>query len=132
MPRPTYRSVDEYIDALPEQTRALVQRARATLKRALPKSTEGISYGIPIVKLDDTMVLFFAGYARHWSIYPLTPGLLRDLGTELEPRLRGKTIRFSLDERFPTALVSRIAKVRAREVAEKKTQPPERAARSKR
>jgi uncharacterized protein YdhG (YjbR/CyaY superfamily) len=118
MPRPTFESVDAYLAAQSPATRACLERARATLRKALPRATESISYGIPVYKIDGAMILFFAGFARHWSIYPLTPALSRELGTELADRLQGKTIRFTLDERFPAGLVTRIAKVRAAEAAE--------------
>lgn len=130
-------SVDAYLAAQPEGARAVLARVRAAIKKALPRATERISYRIPTYDLDGKMVLFFAGFRRHWSIYPLTPALQRELGEELAPRLAGKTIRFAYDERFPAGLLARIAKVRAKESAEsaakpKKTQPRKRAARKKR
>lgn len=118
VPRPTFESVDDYLAALPKPARAALDRVRATVKKALPRATEGISYQIPVYKLDGAMVLFFAGYARHYSIYPTTPALLRELGDELAPRLRNRTIRFSLDEPVPVRLITRIAEVRAAEVVE--------------
>lgn len=128
MPRVKEPSVDDYLAAQPPEARAVLARVRAAIKKALPRSTERISYRIPTYDVDGTMVLYFAGFARHWSIYPLTPALGRELGDELAPRLKGKTIRFAYDEKFPAALIARIAKVRAAEAA----QPRKRAARSRR
>lgn len=125
-------SVDAYLAAQPPETRATLERVRATIRRALPRATERISYQIPTYDIGGRMVLFFAGFAKHWSIYPLTPALLREIGTELTPRLRGKTIRFSYDEAFPTKLIMKIAKVRAIENEKKKPQARKRAARTKR
>ena len=120
----TTPSVDEYLAAQPPQARAVLARVRATIKKTLPRATERISYRIPTYDVDGTMVLFFAGFARHWSIYPLTPALQRELGEEIAPRLKGKTIRFDYDERFPAGLVARIAKVRAAEAKKRALAKP--------
>jgi uncharacterized protein YdhG (YjbR/CyaY superfamily) len=111
-------SVDDYLAAQPAPVRALLDRVRAAIKRALPGATERISYQIPVYELDGHMVLFFAGYRGHYSIYPTTPRLLSELGSDLEGRIRGRTIRFSLEEPVPIRLVARIAKVRAAEALE--------------
>lgn len=115
MPRPTFESVNEYIAAQPPHGRVVLERVRATIRKALPGASEGISYQIPVFKLDGVMVLYFAGYARHYSIYPATPRLTSALKKELSGLLHAKTIRFSIDEPVPTRLVTRIAKLRAEE-----------------
>ena len=115
MPRPTFESVNEYIAAQPPHGRAVLERLRATIRKALPGASEGISYQIPVFKLDGVMVLYFAGYARHYAIYPATPRLTSALKKELSGLLHAKTIRFPIDEPVPTRLVTRIAKLRAEE-----------------
>jgi uncharacterized protein YdhG (YjbR/CyaY superfamily) len=119
MPRPTFETVADYIAAQPPPTRAALKKVRATIRKALPRATEGISYQIPIYKLDGVMVLYFAGYANHYSIYPATPKLLAALGKKDAARLQHKaTLRFSLDEPVPVRLITRIAKLRAAETRE--------------
>lgn len=110
-------AVDAYLAAQPAAARAVLARVRATIRKALPGATEEISYRIPTYKLDARMVVYFAGFREHWSMYPATDGLLEELGDELEGRRHGRgTLRFRYDERFPAKLVARIARVRAREV----------------
>jgi uncharacterized protein YdhG (YjbR/CyaY superfamily) len=117
--RPTYDSVDDYIAAQPLPARSVLERVRATIRKALPDATEGISYQIPVYKLDGVMVLYFAGFRNHYSIYPTTPHLINTLKNELTGLLHSKaTIRFPLSDKVPTALITRIAKVRAVEAAE--------------
>lgn len=108
-------SVAEYIAAQPAPARRALKVVRATIRKALPRATEGISYQIPVYKLDGRMVLYFAGFAQHCSIYPATTRLVRALGRDLGDRLRNKTIRFPLDEKVPTGLIKRIARLRAAE-----------------
>ena len=118
MPRPTFESVDKYIAAQSPHGRPVLERVRATIRKALPGATEAISYQIPVYKLDGVMVLFFAGFERHYSIYPATPHVTSALKKELSGLLRKKTIRFPIDEPVPTRLVTRIAKLRAEEAME--------------
>jgi uncharacterized protein YdhG (YjbR/CyaY superfamily) len=116
-----YASVDEYIAAQPQPARPVLERVRATIRKALPGATEGISYQIPVYKLDGVMVLYFAGFQHHYSIYPATPRVVTALAEELSGLLHSKaTIRFPFGA-VPARLIARIAKLRAAEVAERKT-----------
>lgn len=127
-----YKSVDDYIAAQPAPARSVLQRVRATIRKALPGATEGISYQIPIYKLDGRMVLYFAGFQRHYSIYPATARVVGALKKELTGLLHSKaTIRFSLADAVPTRLISRIAKLRAAEAAELKMERAKRTASKK-
>ena len=117
MARTEYQSVDGYIAAQPAPARSVLERVRATIRTALPGATEGISYQIPVYKLDGRMVLYFAGFQHHYSIYPATARVVGALENELAGRLHSKaTIRFPLADAVPTRLVTRIARLRASEV----------------
>jgi uncharacterized protein YdhG (YjbR/CyaY superfamily) len=119
MARTEYQSVDDYIAAQPAPARSVLERVRATIRKALPAATEGISYQIPVYKLDGRMVLYFAGFQHHYSIYPATARVVGALENELAGRLHSKaTIRFPLADVVPTRLVTRIARLRASEVTE--------------
>jgi uncharacterized protein YdhG (YjbR/CyaY superfamily) len=119
MGRNEHGSVGAYIGAQPLPARSVLRRVRATIRKALPGATEGISYRIPIYRLGGRMVLYFAGFRHHYSIYPATARVKRALGKELIGLVHSKgTIRFPLDEAVPTRLIARIAKLRAAEAAE--------------
>jgi uncharacterized protein YdhG (YjbR/CyaY superfamily) len=116
MAKTDFQSVDEYLASLPAETHATLRQVRAAIRKALPKATEGISYQIPVYKIDGKMVLYFAGLKAHYSIYPATATLLKAMKKELTPHLHSKaTLRFSYDDKVPTALIARIAKTRAAE-----------------
>jgi len=119
MDRKDHRSVGAYIAAQPLLARAVLRRVRATIRKALPGATEGISYRIPIYRLGGRMVLYFAGFRHHYSIYPATARVKRALRKELIGLVHSKgTIRFPLDRAVPPRLIARIAKLRAAEAAE--------------
>lgn len=129
MTRSNYQSVDDYIAAQPAPARTVLKRVRTTIRKALPGATEAISYQIPVYKLDGRMVLYFAGFKEHYSIYPATPQLIGALKKELAGFLHSKaTIRFSFEETIPTALIARIAKLRALEAAQLKVKAPKKVA----
>lgn len=117
MPKTNFTSVDAYIAAQPEAARPVLKRVRALLRAALPKAEEVISYQIPAYKLGGRAVIYFAGWKKHYSLYPLTDDLITALGAKIETyETRKGTIRFPLDAPIPEALVTRIAKFRAKEV----------------
>src|SRR5688572_26927851 len=101
----TYQTVAEYIAAQPPPARAVLRRVRSIIRRALPGAVEGISYQIPVYKLDGRMVLYFAGFQRHYSIYPATARVVSELKRELDGLLHSKaTIRFSYEDPIPARL----------------------------
>jgi uncharacterized protein YdhG (YjbR/CyaY superfamily) len=119
MAKADHTSVDDYIAAQPAAARPALERVRATIRKALPRATEGISYQIPVYKLDGRMVLYFAGFKSHYSIYPASVRVVSALEKELAGRLHSKaTVRFSFTDAVPARLIARIAKVRAAEVAD--------------
>ena len=120
MTKTSYRSVDEYLAAQPVPARRVLERVRATIRKALPGAVEGISYQIPVYKLDGRMVLYFAGFQRHYSIYPATERVVGALEDELAGSLHSKaTIQLSYVDPIPTRLITRIAKLRAAEATER-------------
>lgn len=117
---PDFKSVDNYIAAQPEAVRDLLARVRTAIRKAVPKADEVISYKIPAYKLRGRPVLYFAGWKQHYSIYPATAPLVAAFKDELAPyELSKGTIRFPLSEPVPVRLIGRLAKFRAKEVAER-------------
>ena len=115
------QSVDEYIALQPGPSRGVLEQVRSAIRKALPKAEETISYKIPAYKLDGDTVIYFAGWKKHWSLYPASGLLVEALGEELAPYEISKgTIRFPLSEPVPVKLVERIAKFRAKEMGGQK------------
>jgi uncharacterized protein YdhG (YjbR/CyaY superfamily) len=131
MPKPTFKSVDDYISQQPEAAQAVLKRVRRAIRNALPASLEVISYGIPAYQLNGVRVIYFAGWKKHFSLYPAKARLVREFKDELSPYDSSKgTIRFPLSGRLPLKLIARIARFRAKEVAKEAAQEaPKEAAR---
>jgi uncharacterized protein YdhG (YjbR/CyaY superfamily) len=119
MPKTGLNTVDEYIASQPEAVRGMLGRVRSTIRKAVPRAEEVISYKIPTYKLHNRPVLF-AGWKQHYSLYPATERVVAAFKDELGPyEVKKGTIRFPLFEPIPVKLIGFIAKFRAKEVAER-------------
>ena len=116
MARKTFSSVDDYIAAQPAEAQAALRRVRAIVKAAIPGGEEVISYTIPAIKAGGARpVLWFAGWKKHYSLYPVNGDLAKTLKKDLAPyELAKGTVRFPLSKPVPARLIERIAKLRAR------------------
>lgn len=120
MAKTNFQSVDEYMASRPEPVQEVLARVRKTIRKALPKAEEVISYQIPAYKLGGRIVLFFAGWKEHYSLYPAGERLVAAFREELEGYAISKgTIRFPLSAPVPVKLIEQIAKFRALEAAER-------------
>ena len=112
-------SVDEYIGMQPSPAREILERVRGTIRKAVPAAEEVISYNIPAYRLHGRVFLYFAGWRKHYSLYPLSEGLIAAFKADIERyELSKGTVRFPLDEPVPLKLIERLAKFRARETAD--------------
>lgn len=110
-------TVDEYLAAVPEAPRATLEALRRTILAAVPGATEGIAYGMPAVRVGGRILLQYAAFTSHCSIFPASGAVKEALGDVLAPYLAAKaTIRFGPDAALPDALVRRIVEVRLEEI----------------
>ena len=115
MAKSPVKSVDEYIASKPEDAQLVLKRVRSAIRKALPGAEETISYQIPTYKLNGVLVLYFAGWKQHFSLYPANEALLAAFEDELAPYEVSKgTIRFPLSAPPPVKLIEGIAKFQAR------------------
>ena len=132
MANTAYQSIDQYIASKPEALRPVLERVRATIAKALPEAEEAISYQIPAFKLNGKVVVFFAGWKEHFSIYPAGPDLLAAFADDLKGYTVSKgTIQFPLDHPVPCASSrvlpsSRLKKLRGAPRQRKRSRSPRR------
>lgn len=120
-----FKTIDEYIAAQPDATQAALKQVRTAIRKALPRAEEGISYKIPVYRLNGERVLFFAGWKQHYSLYPAGARLVEEFKAALALyQISCGTIRFPLSEPVPVKLIENIAKFRAEEAVERKAKPP--------
>ena len=113
-----YETVDTYIADQPVLVREMLERMRATIKKAAPKAEELISYNMPAYKLNG-MLVWFAAHSKHIGLYPRGSGI-EEFSEELSPYKRSKgTVQFPLDKPLPVGLISKIVKFRVAENMER-------------
>lgn len=112
-------TVDEYLADFPPKARTVLKKVRAAIRKALPGAEETISYRIPAFKLYGRVVIYFAGWKAHYSLYPVNANLIAKLDATTAPyEVNDKgTIRFPLDAPVPTGLIGDIARFRGQEAA---------------
>lgn len=108
--------VARYIADAPTKQRSALKKLRAAIRRGAPGVTERLSYGIPTFDLDGKYLLYIAQFKEHVSVYPITRAMAAEHGKAIAPYRHGRgTLRFSLNEKIPVALVEKLAKTRSRE-----------------
>jgi uncharacterized protein YdhG (YjbR/CyaY superfamily) len=115
------RTIDEYIAMQPAAAQIVLERVRSAIAKAVPDAEECISYQIPAFKLHSRVLLYFAGWKEHYSVYPASDEMVAAFDGQLGAyRVSKGTLRFPLSGPVPTKLIGRIAKFRAEEIVARK------------
>ncbi len=101
------KTVDEYFSRVPQSSRSILNKMRATIRSAVPKdSVEIISYSIPAFKQKRVLV-WYAAFSNHCSLFP-TAAIIEKFKNDLKSFSKSKgTIHFPTDKPLPTALIKK-------------------------
>ena len=111
-------SVEDYLAALPEESRVVLEKLRKAIRAAAPEATETISYQMPTFKDHGRFLVSYAAFKDHYSLFPASEAVMAAHGEALKPYFSGKgTLRFHADKPIPAALVKEIVKTRIEENA---------------
>ncbi|MGH2597583.1 MAG: iron chaperone [Actinomycetota bacterium] len=95
-----------------------MEKLRTTIKSVAPDATETTSYRMPAFKHRGRILVYYAAFKDHYSVFPASDAVIEALGDELTPHVSGRgTIRFDADKPLPIALVKKIVKARLEENA---------------
>ena len=111
MEKPT--SVDQYIKWFPADVQGILENIRRVIKEVAPQAEETISYGMPAFKFNNRVLVYYAAFKDHVSLFPTGEGV-----EAFKDKLKGYkaskgTIQLPLDKPIPYELISEITKHRA-------------------
>lgn len=114
-------TIDEYISTFPADIQAILEKVRQAIRKAAPEAAETMSYGIPTFKLNGKLIVSFAGWKHHISLYPLPAGD-EAFQQKIAPYKRAKsTIQCQLDNPIPYDVVEEIVTLLMMEKSEKES-----------
>lgn len=103
-----FETVDAYVASFPAEVRQQLEAVRAAIAESAPGTVQTIKYDIPTFTVEGRYLVYFAGWKRHISIYPI-PAADQAFRRELAPYVAGRgTLRFSLDEPLPLDLIRKV------------------------
>ncbi len=113
-----FKTVDEYLSALPANTKAILKEVRKTIRQAAPQAEELISYNMPAFRLNG-MLVYYAAWKDHVGFYPVSSAI-KAFQKELSDYKTSKgAIQFPIDRPIPFGLITKIVKFRVKENLEK-------------
>jgi uncharacterized protein YdhG (YjbR/CyaY superfamily) len=116
----TPKDIDKFIAGFPKDVKMILEKLRATIRKAAPDAEETINYGIPTFTLNGNLV-HFSAFKNHIGFYP-TPSGIEKFKNELSAYEMAKgSVKFPLDKQIPFDLISKIVKFRVKENLEKST-----------
>lgn len=114
------KSIDHYLADQPVEVRAVLEQLRHTILSVAPNAVEVISYGMPAFKLDGYMLVGFAAFKKHCSLFPWNSHTVELFKEELKNYTTSAgTIQFTLEKPLPVTLVKKIVRSRVKENKEK-------------
>jgi uncharacterized protein YdhG (YjbR/CyaY superfamily) len=106
-------AVDVYLGRQPPAQRAALERVREQIRRLVPDAEEAVSYGMPTFKHNGKAVVWYAGWKRHCSLYPLTDSFMASHAAALAPYTQTKgSVHFTPDAPLPDDLLEALVRAR--------------------
>ena len=111
--------IDQFIAEFPADVQVILEKVRATIRKAAPDAEEAIKYQIPTFVLNGGNLVHFGAFKTHVGFYP-TPSGIAAFKDELSIYQGAKgSVQFPFDEPMPYQLISKIVKFRVKETRQK-------------
>lgn len=102
-------TIDEYIADFPRDVQPLLEKVRATIRKAAPDAKEAIKYMMPTYVLEGNLI-HFAGYNHHIGLYPGSRPIEAFKDELTKYKTSKGTIQLPLDKPIPVGLITKITK----------------------
>jgi uncharacterized protein YdhG (YjbR/CyaY superfamily) len=112
-------TIDEFLAGVNAEQRAALETLRKDIQSAAPDAVEYVNYGVPAFRLHGKMLAGFGASANHCALYPGSLPI-EVHAKELEEYDTSKgAIRFQPEKPLPAALVRKLVRTQAAELAPK-------------
>lgn len=113
MAKTDFRTVDDYLASRSPEEREALLAIQAAILDAVPEAEAVISYQIPAYKADGWL-FYISAYANHYSL-SCPPPFFEEHAKELSAwKVSKSAVQFPKDQPIPLALISDMAKARAK------------------
>ena len=102
-------TIDEYIADFPVDVQPLLEKVRATIRKAAPGAEEAIKYQMPTFVLNGNLI-HFAGWNSHIGLYPGSKPIEVFKDDLAKYEISKGTVKFPLDKPIPVGLIGKITK----------------------
>lgn len=86
-------------------------------KSVEPSSTEGLSYGLPALKLNGRPLIGFSIATNHMTVYPFSPKIIEAVKEYVKDFETSKgLIRFTIDKVIPKSVIELMIELRRQEL----------------
>jgi uncharacterized protein YdhG (YjbR/CyaY superfamily) len=108
---------DDSLAAMSEPDRSCLERVIGIARGLAPEAVEGMSYGMPALKLDGKPLIGVVAAANHLSIFPFSPAVVDAVAPKLGGYSLSKgTVRFTPDSPVPDDVVADMVRLRMAEI----------------
>jgi uncharacterized protein YdhG (YjbR/CyaY superfamily) len=115
-------TIDTYLAAVSPDRRALLEKLRRAIHRAVPTAQECISYGLPAFRVPGGIVGGFAVTKSGCSYYPFSGQTLGELGDAVSAFARTKSaLHFSVKQPLPAGLLRKLLATRLAEIGRRQS-----------
>lgn len=110
-------TVDDALAAFPPDDRAALQRVIDVARRVAPDAEDGVSYGLPALRVAGKPLIGVSRAAKHLSVYPFSPAAVDAVRDALDGFGVAKgTVRFTAERPLPDDVVERLVAARLAEI----------------
>lgn len=110
-------TVDDAIAAVPSPSREALQHVIDIARRLAPDAEEGMSYGMPALRVASKPYVGVVAAAKHLSLFPFSPAAIDTVRADLEGYSLSKgTARFTAEHPLPDDVVERLLRARLEEI----------------
>ena len=111
------KTIGEYIDAAPVETREKLWQLHECIRKAAPRATESLKWGMPAYSYQKILVTFSL-FKKHIGLFPM-PAAIKAFAKDLKKyKTAEASVQLPLGKALPILLIRRIVKFRVKQSKE--------------